>query len=72
MVHRAGEKAESRESPLELLTAHLEAAFYRRVFRFAFFQKVVAGRASGLMNFLAGDPGIEPGTFGSGDQRSLH
>ncbi len=22
--------------------------------------------------FLEGDPGIEPGTFGSGDQRSIH
>ena len=23
-------------------------------------------------NYLEGDPGIEPGTFGSGDQRSIH
>jgi hypothetical protein len=25
-----------------------------------------------LLIYLEGDPGIEPGTFGSGDQRSIH
>lgn len=25
-----------------------------------------------LLILLEGDPGIEPGTFGSGDQRSIH
>lgn len=25
-----------------------------------------------VLSLLEGDPGIEPGTFGSGDQRSLH
>ncbi len=71
-VHRSGTRLETRQTPPELFSAHLGAVFSCRVSGCAFSPRVAGGSDMGLMDFLAGDPGIEPGTFGSGDQRSLH